>query len=300
MAKILITGGSGLVGRAISELLVKQGHEIRWLSREQGYSGVIQKFKWDVKTGYADEKAFDGVESIIHLSGAGIIDKSWTKAYKKEILDSRVKSSQLLFDTLLKNKFKITTLVGASAVGYYGSAPGNHAYSENDAPGNDFLADTCIAWEKSYEPFIAAGIRTAVIRTGIVLSKEGGAYPKMVPPFKFGLGAALASGKQYFPWIHIEDLAGIYCYTLFNEQAQGAYNAVASNAVTNKEFSKALAKSFQKPFFLPNVPAFALKLVLGERAITVMGGLKISNEKIKKAGFHFKFDALENALNYLK
>lgn len=299
MAKILITGGSGLVGRAISELLLKQGHEPRWLSRESGSSGRIQKFKWDVSKNYIDLRAFEDVEHIVHLAGAGIIDKCWSEAYKKEIIDSRVKSSAFLFSIISQNKFKIKTLAGASAVGYYGSLASEHDFKEADAPGNDFLAEVCIEWEKSYKDFVSANIRTPIIRTGIVLSKDGGAYAKMVPPFKFGFGAAIGSGHQYFPWIHINDLAGIYVYTLFNEQASGPYNAAASQPVTNKEFSKALSQSLDKPFFLPNVPEFALKLVLGERAVTVTTGLKISNEKIKKEGYKFEFDDLEKTLKDL-
>ncbi len=299
MVKILITGGSGLVGRAISDLLLKEGHQVCWLSREKGSSGKIQKFKWDIKTGYIDEAAFTGVEAIIHLAGTGIIDKRWTDAFKKEVIDSRVKSSQLLFDTVSKNNFEIKTLVGSSAVGYYGSVQSEHCYSENDAPGTDFLAKTCIAWEKSYEPFIHSGIRTVMIRTGVVLSRDGGAYEKMTPPFRLGLGATIASGKQYFPWIHIHDLAGIYIHALFHASLSGPYNAVASKTVNNKEFSKQLAKSLNRPFFLPNVPEFVLKLALGERAVTVTSGLKISNEKIKAAGFKFEFDLLEYALKNL-
>jgi len=299
MAKILITGGSGLVGKAISELLLKQGHEPRWLGRESGSWHEIQKFKWDISKNYIDEKSFEGVESIVHLAGAGIIDKCWADSYKKEIIDSRVKSSQLLFETISKNNFKIKTLIGASAVGYYGSVQSEHSYEENDAPGKDFLAETCSAWEKSYSPFINSGIRTVVIRTGIALSEKGGAYAKMLPPFKIGLGAAIGNGKQYFPWIHIKDLAGIFIYGLLHPSLNGPYNASSSEPISNKEFSKQLAKSLKRPFFLPNIPEFALKLVLGERAMTVTTGLKISNKKIKKEGFVFEFDDLGKALEDL-
>jgi len=300
MAKILITGGSGLVGRAISELLLKKGHEISWLSREKGNWRSIQKFRWDLKSGYIDEAAFTGVEALIHLAGTGIIDKLWTNAFKKEIIASRVKSSQLLFDTISKNNFEIKTLVGSSAVGYYGSVQSEHCYSENDAPGSDFLAQTCIAWEKSYAPFINSGIRTVIIRTGVVLSKEGGAYEKMLPAFRLGLGAPLASGKQYFPWIHIKDLAGIFIHALLHENMSGPYNAAASRPVNNREFSRELAKSLNRPLLLPPVPAFVLKLALGERAVTITSGLKINNKKIKAAGFEFEFDDLENALKNLR
>ena len=299
MAKILITGGSGLAGRSISELLVKQGHEVCWLSRQKGTLGNIKKFQWDVAKGYMDEAALEGTDAIVHLAGAGIIDKRWTTTYKKEIVDSRVKSSELLFATISKNNYEIKTLVGASAVGYYGSTQSDHCYTETDSPGTGFLAETCITWEKSYKPFISYGIRTVVIRTGIVLSHNGGAYARMVPPFRFGLGAALAGGKQYFPWIHVKDLASIYVHALLHDNLSGAFNAVASEIVTNQEFSKQLAKSLHRPFFLPHVPEMVLKLALGERAMTITTGLKISNEKIKAAGFRFEFDNLEQALDNL-
>ncbi|PBQ30396.1 TIGR01777 family protein [Sphingobacteriaceae bacterium] len=308
MAKILITGGSGLVGKAISDLLLTQGHEVRWLSREASQSpsgsGKIVSFKWDIKTAYIDEKAMEGLDHIIHLSGAGIIDKRWTEAYKRELVDSRVKSTELLFKTISKRAPKLKSFIGASAVGYYGSDVTDHVFTETDEAvldnsRHDFLAEVCIAWENSYKPIAQTGLRTAIIRTGIVLSKEGGAYAKMVTPFKFGLGAAIASGKQYFPWIHIKDLAQIYVYALFQDNVSGAYNAVSSVSINNDNFSRALAKSLNKAFFLPNVPEFALKLALGERAVTITRGVQISNEKIKAAGYNFAFDDLEEALRSL-
>ncbi|WP_317896677.1 TIGR01777 family oxidoreductase [Aurantibacillus circumpalustris] len=299
MTKILITGGSGLVGKTISELLLKQGHEPRWLSREAGTWKEIRKYKWNLNEKYVDESAFEGVEAVIHLAGAGIIEKRWTDSYKKEIIDSRVKSTQLLFDVISKNKFPIKTVVGSSAVGFYGSVPSEHSFSEVDSAGNDFLAETCVDWEKSYQPFVDYGIRTVIVRTGIVLSNKGGAYAKMKPIFNLGLGAAAASGKQYFPWIHINDLTNIYSQSVLKPKYHGVYNAAASQAPTNKEFSKQLAKSLHKPFFLPNIPEFILNSVLGERAITLTSGLKISNEKIKNTGFVFGFDDLAVALKDL-
>ena len=299
MAKILITGGSGLVGNAISERLLKTGHEPIWLSRESGSSKGIKKFKWDIAKNYIDEKAFEGVDSIIHLAGAGIADKRWTAEYKQQIIDSRVKSAELLFDHISKHNIKIKTLVGGSAIGYYGAIQSQKTFTEKDEPGTDFLAKTCVQWEKSYEPFINAGIRTSIIRTAVVLSKNGGAYAKMVPVFKLGFGAALASGKQYFPWIHINDIAGIYIHALFDQTIHGIYNATATEVPTNKDFSKQLAKSYNKPFFLPNVPKVLLKLAMGEGSVMVTEGIKISNQKIIDTGYKFEFDSIEKALKDL-
>ncbi|MBA2611292.1 MAG: TIGR01777 family protein [Bacteroidetes bacterium] len=299
MANILITGGSGLVGKAISELLLKNNHQPVWLSREEGKYKSIKKFKWDVSRNYIDENAFEGVESVIHLAGAGIADNRWTTAYKKEIIDSRVKSSELLFNYISKNKFPIKTLVGSSAMGYYGATQSEKIFTETDGPGNDFLAETCVLWEKSYQPFIDAGIRTSIIRTGVVISKTGGAYVKMAPAFKLGFGAGLASGKQAFQWIHINDIASIFQYALLNTTINGIYNGVGSELIDNKNFSKQLAKSLHKPFFAPNLPGFLLKIFMGESAVIITEGVKISNKKIKDSGFKFEFETAEAALKDL-
>jgi uncharacterized protein len=299
MTKILITGGSGLIGNAISRLLIEKNYQPILLSRKGDELGSIKKYKWDINQAYIDSKAFDGVEHIIHLAGAGIAEKRWTTAYKKEIIDSRVKSSELLFNFISKNNYNIKTLVGSSAIGYYGAEQSEKVITEADSFGNDFLAESCKLWEQSYTPFIDAGIRTAIIRTGVVLSQHAGAYKKMAVPFKFGLGAAIGSGKQYFPWIHINDIAAMFVYALLNEKISGVYNGVATELITNKEFSKQLALSFNKPFFLPPVPAILLKVAMGEGACMVTEGLKISNDKIKQNGFAFKYETLNGALKNL-
>ncbi len=296
MSKILITGGTGLLGKTISEILSKNGQTVVWLSREAGNYKSITKFKWDISKNYIDEKAFEGVESIIHLAGAPIADKRWTDSYKKEIIDSRVKSSELLFNCISKNNYPIKTFIGGSAMGYYGSGISEKVFTEEDAAGADFLAETCILWEKSYESFIKKGIRTAIIRTGVVLSKHEGAYAKMAPPFKLGLGAAVGSGKQYFAWIHANDIANMFIYALQNQNIQGIYNGVSSEFINNKDFSRQLAKSFNKPFFMPNVPGFLLKIAMGEGFIMLTGGLKISNKKIKETGFKFEFEKAAEGL----
>lgn len=299
MSKILITGGSGLVGKAISELLLKKDHEPVWLSRESGTFKGIKKYKWDISKNHIDENVFEGVESVIHLAGTGIADKRWTTSYKQQIIDSRVKSAELLFNHISKNNIKLKTLIGGSAIGYYGASQSEKIFTESDEPGTDFLAESCVLWEKSYQPYINAGIRTSIIRTGVVLSNQGGAYAKMAPAFKYGFGAALASGNQFFPWIHINDIAGVFVHTLFNETTNGIYNAVGAELITNNDFSKQLANSFNKPFFLPNVPKWALKLAMGEGAAMVTEGLKISNQKIIDSGYKFEFESLEKTLKDL-
>lgn len=300
MAKILISGGSGLTGQAISRLLADQGHEPRWLSREEGSLNGIQKFRWNVSKGTIDERAFEGVDYVIHLAGAGVMARRWNASYKAEILSSRIRSSELLFDTISRHGFPVKALAGAGAVGYYGNHASDELYTEASPPGEDFLARVCLDWENSYQPFIRSGIRTVVLRTGIVLSASGGAYPRMLPLFKAGLGSALGSGRQYFPWIHLNDLAAIYSYALEQESLSGTYNAVSSQPVRQDVFSSQLAKSLNKSFFMPPVPGFLLRLVLGESASALTSGLRISNEKIRDTGFHFRYDSLNTALEALK
>jgi uncharacterized protein (TIGR01777 family) len=300
MAKILITGGSGLIGRAVSELLVNRRHQPVWLSRRQGVWQGIAAYRWEPEQGFMDQKALEDVEGIIHLAGAGVIDKRWTRRYKQQIIDSRVKSSALLFDCLSKNtSHRVKTLVGASAVGYYGARQSSYLFTEEDFPGRDFLSKTCVLWEKGYEPFSTAGIRTSIIRTGIVLSRDGGLYRKIAPLFRLGLGSALGSGRQFMPWIHVKDAAALYLHLLFNEAPGEVYNGVASELTDNKNFSEQLAQSLDKPLFLPDIPAALLRLALGESAAAITEGLRISNQKIKDTGFKFEFDSLPDALKDL-
>jgi uncharacterized protein len=300
MAKILITGGSGLIGRAVSELLVNRHHQPIWLSRRQDKRKDITSYRWDPEQGFMDQKALEDVEGIIHLAGAGVMDKRWTRRYKQEIIDSRVKSSALLFDCLAKStSHRVKTLVGASAVGYYGARQSSYLFTEEDFPGRDFLSKTCVLWEKSYEPFSSAGIRTSIVRTGVVLSRDGGLYKKMAPIFRLGLGSALGSGRQFMPWIHVNDAAALYLHLLFNEVPGEAYNGVATELSDNKTFSRQLAQSLGKTLLLPNIPAPLLKLALGESAAAITEGLRISNQKVKETGFRFQFDSLSNALKDL-
>ncbi len=299
MAKILITGGSGFLGRKISEYLLFNQHQVAWLSRENGTENGITKYKWDIEKNYIDEAALEKIDGIIHLAGAGIVDKRWSEKRKEKIIYSRVKSSSLLHECILKTKCPVKTIVGASAIGYYGSQNSEEIFMEDSLPGSDFLSETCIKWENSYTPFKNSGIRTSIIRIGIVLGKNGGAYAKLYKPFKFGFGTALSSGNQYFPWIHLNDVSSIFIHALFNQKVEGIFNAVGSEIVTNLEFSNQLAASFNSKIRLPNVPELFLRLALGESAITVTSGLRVSNQKIKATGFKFEFEKLSDALKDL-
>ena len=300
MSKILITGGSGLLGKRISQLLVKEGHQVVWLGRVQGEWQGIKKFKWDPETSYIEKEAFDGVEHIIHLAGAGIADKAWTKSYKEELLNSRVKSSALLYRCVHENRFPIKSIVGASAIGYYGYSNSDKVFTEEDKPDASFLSELCVKWENSYTPFSEAGIRVAIIRIGIVLSKDGGFYAKLAPLYKLGLGSVFTKKTNYLSWIHIRDLSALFDFCLKNKNCQGVFNAVSSESTLITDFSRQFASSLNKPLFMPVLPEFFARLIMGERSVMLTKGVRVSNEKIKMLGFEFEFDTVEKALEDLK
>lgn len=297
MAKILITGGSGLVGTALCKKLIALNHEVRILSRHPKSTDKIKSFFWNVESQQIDETAFDGVEHIIHLAGAGIADSRWTDARKKEIIDSRVNSMKLITEVIKKKNMRLKSFVGASAVGKYGMITSEKIYSETDSGQEDFLSDCCTQWENSYKEIETLSEKMCIIRLAMVLSANGGALKRLMPLFKLGLGSAIGSGKQYMPWIHIEDLVSVFCEALFNQNFKGTYNAVSSEHTTNKEFSKQLAKSLSKPFFVPNVPSFLMKLLFGEMANMLLQGSRVSNQKLLHTGFTFKYPILTEALN---
>jgi uncharacterized protein len=293
---VLITGGNGLIGTAISKYLLEAQHEVRYLSRKEDLTGQIKKFKWDIDSGTIDKRAFEGVDAIIHLAGAGIADARWTSLRKKEILDSRVKTSGLLLSYIEAMTVKPKVFAGGSAIGFYGAVTSDKIFDESDKATSDFLGETCKIWEASYVPIQKLGIRTAVVRTGIVLSKTGGALPKMAGPAKWGIGSPLADGKQYIPWIHENDIARIFVHCLENSTIEGTFNGVGSEHINNKDLTRLVCKVLKRPFFFPAVPSFILKLLFGEMADAFLKGSRISNTKIKATGFKFQFEDAEAAL----
>ncbi len=296
MAVILISGGTGLVGKALTKRLIIEGHDIRILSRNPQSSSQLKSFYWNVEKNEIDEKAFEGVEHIVHLAGSGIADKRWTNARKQDIIDSRVNSMKLITDVVKKKNIKLKSFVGASAIGIYGMTTSEKIFSEIDNGMDDFLTQSCTKWENSYQQIQTLSSKNCIIRIGVVLSKDGGALKKLLPLFQLGLGSAVGSGKQYMPWIHIEDLVSVFHEALFNSNYNGIYNAVSSEKTTSDSFSKQLAKSLSKPFFLPRVPAFVLKLLFGEMANVLLEGSLISNQKLIHAGFQLKYPAISEAL----
>ncbi|WKV13251.1 TIGR01777 family oxidoreductase [Marivirga harenae] len=296
MKNILITGGSGLVGTELSAILKENGYEVAHLTRNKKSDYPYKQFLWNIKNQEIEKEAIRFADVIIHLAGAGVADKKWTETRKKIIVESRTESTSLLYDTIKKIPNDAPKhIISASAIGYYGMDTGDKLVDEESKAGNDFLADVTQKWEASVDQFESLKIPTAKIRIGIVLTKKGGALPQLAQPIKLMAGAPLGSGKQWMSWIHIDDLTRLFLHLLENKFT-GVYNGVGTNPATNKEVTKAVAKVLNKPLILPNVPAFAMKLLLGEMAQMVLGGNKVSAKKTLNSGFEFKYEKLEEAL----
>lgn len=297
-ANILITGASGLIGQRLTDLLFEKGHRIAHLSRTPR-SGKVVTFVWDIQNNKFDREALQATDAIIHLAGAGIADKPWTAARKLELIKSRTESTHLLYDELKKGNHPVKTFISASAIGFYGIDESDNFFTENDKQGRGFLAEVVGQWEAAVDRIATLGIRAVKIRIGIVLSEKGGALKELMKPVKFFVGAPLGSGEQMMSWIHLDDLCRIFVKAVDDEDLRGVYNAAAPNPVSNREFTKTLAKILHKPIILPPIPSFALKLLLGEMADIVLKGAKVSSEKIQKTGFRFKFNKLDDALKDL-
>jgi uncharacterized protein (TIGR01777 family) len=283
MKQILITGGSGLIGGKITQLLQEKGYDVAWMGRS---AHVEQKtFLWNVEKQEIDAEAIEWADAIIHLAGAGVAEKRWTEERKKQILESRTQSTRLLFSALEKAENRPITLISASAVGYYGMDTGTALLDESSAPGGDFLAEVVKAWENEVKKIEQLEVRTVMLRTGIVLDPKGGALPEMLKP---PVAAPLGSGDQWMSWIHIEDLARMFVFALEKTTLQGPYNAVGPNPATNQQLTKEAAYATGKTYIGMGVPGFVLKLILGEMAGMVLGGNRVSCQKIQKAGFQFE------------
>ena len=294
---VLISGGSGFIGRNLTTLLLAKGYSVSILSRsEKQNKGDVFYYKWDVAKQTIDDEAILKADYIIHLAGENIAEKRWTAKRKAAIIDSREKSTQLLYSILKKHYKKLDAFVSASAVGIYGAVNGEEICTEDMKPANDFLGYTCQKWEDSIDFIENLNIRTVKIRTGLVLGRNEGFLKKLIPLFKYRLGSALGSGKQYMPWIHVDDLCAIYLQAISDASMEGPYNAAICDNTTNTLFSKTLARVFGYSIWLPNVPAFVLKLVMGEMAKIVLTGRRVSSDKIEQTGFKFKFNNLEEAL----
>ncbi|MBS1599676.1 MAG: TIGR01777 family oxidoreductase [Bacteroidetes bacterium] len=305
MATILITGGSGLIGNALTKLFVERKFDVIILSRNNNKEiNGAKTALWDIEKQKIDEDAIRQADYIIHLAGANVGDKRWTKKRKKEIVDSRTKSSALIVKALKEIPNKVKVVVSASATGWYEETPLSNQTdirrTETEPANKDFLGETCRLWEESIDPITGMNIRLVKLRTGIVLSNEGGAFPEFKKPLRFGIAAVLGNGKQIIPWIHIDDLCRIYLEAITNESLHGVYNAVAPRPVDNKTFVTSLAKKIKGKFFIPfYVPSFMLKIILGEMSIEVLKSVNVSAEKIKSTGFQFLYPTIDAAFEQL-
>jgi uncharacterized protein (TIGR01777 family) len=298
---IVVSGGTGLIGQRLCKTLLDKGYEVRILSRQPNPSmdTRMRSFAWDVAKNELDERCFEGADTIIHLAGEAIVDKAWTPARKKAIIESRTASIRLIYTSLKNSRnTSVKTLISAAAIGFY-SDRGDEILSESSPAGEGFLAESCIAWEQAIDEGEALGLRIVKFRTGIVLDLAGGALPPMALPVKLGFGANLGSGKQWISWIHWEDVVNMYVFAVEQTSLQGAYNMAAPEPITNSTFTQALAKQFKRPLWLPGVPSILLKAVLGERSVAILGSTRVAVAKIQDAGFKFNFTTISSALKNL-
>lgn len=293
MHKILIAGGSGLVGRRLTTILQSKGHEVRWLSRQASQSDAAPKYQWNLSEAYIDERALEGIDVLINLAGTGIASGRWTAARKKSIIESRTMSTRLLGTYIQKLGLSLHTYINASAVGYYGHR-GDHLLKEDDMPGDGFVSECCIAWEDAMDHIIGA-FPKSIIRIGIVLSTKGGAMEKMLIPLKMRTNSYFGDGSQYMSWIHLDDICGIFEY-LIDHPTSGIFNGVASDPMTNKALVKSVADGMDVSALLIPAPAFGLKLAMGEMASIVLDSTRVSNAKIKEWGYQFQFKTVEEAV----
>lgn len=293
--KILITGATGLVGKALTSFFLNEGFEVNILVRKNKPIANGTPFIWDVENEYIDPLCLEGVDTIIHLAGASIGTESWSESRKKEIINSRVKSTQLIHELLQKTPNKVKNYIGASAVGYYGSN-NQEILTEDKAPGQDFLAYCCVKWEEAHQQIIELNLNVSILRFGIVLDKNGGSLPQMAMPIKVGFGAPLANGDQWVSWIHLQDLILLISHFIKNPNLNGVFNATAPNPVTNKTLTLALGKTLKRWIWPIHVPKFMLKIILGERIELILSSQNCSAKKIIESGFNFKFPNITLAL----
>ena len=299
MKTILITGGTGLIGKALTQLLQKEGFAVTYLSRKRS-NGKPKSFYWNIVTQEIDDDAITGADYIIHLAGANVAGHRWTTKYKQEIRESREQGAALIYSTLERNPNKVQAVISASAIGYYGER-GDEWLNENEPPETDFLGTTCIQWESSVQKISALSKRVVLLRTGIVLAKEGGALPPLVRPLLFGIAPIFGSGHQYYPWIHIHDVCRMYLHAVLNESMSGAYNSTAPEPEQYIDLMNQLAATLGKWKVNVPVPMPVLQLALGDFVKTLSMSTRCSAKKILATGFEFRYPQLKSALmNLLK
>lgn len=319
MSTVMITGGSGLVGTALSQKLAEHGYDVIILTRNPQKAaekrnaphGAGRSFKsigntyyarWDFETNSIDTEAVRTADYIVHLAGEGVANKRWSAKRKQEIVDSRVKSSERIVKVLSETPNKVKAVISASAIGFYGPDDENnpHAFIETDKPATDFLAQTCVQWEHAIQGVEAMGKRLVKLRTGIALSNEGGALREFKKPIRFGFATIFGNGKQIVSWIHIDDLCRMIIEAIENDQLSGVYNAVSPHPVSNKELVTKLASGMRGRFYIPvHIPAGLLRMVLGEMSVEILKSATVSSDKISSTGFQFLYPSMDAALSQL-
>ncbi len=299
MSTILIAGGTGLVGNHLSQMLKAAGHEVLHLSRKQNLNAKFPAYAWDLTKKTIEQEAVDRADFIINLAGAGIADQRWTDERKRLIISSRVDSTLLLKTAIERRPTPIKAFISASAVGFYGSRGDNLMVEQDPAGTNSFLAESVAAWEKSIEKIAETGLRTVVIRVGVVLSTKGGALEKMLIPFNFFNATYFGNGQQWMSWIHIDDICRMFIEAVDNERFSGIYNGVAPNPARNRDLVSELKKAVGKPAIVLPAPEIVLRAAMGEMADVVFDSTRVSAKKIEAAGFKFQFPYLLPALRDL-
>jgi len=296
MQRIVITGATGLIGGHLSALLEAEGYDVVHLTRDRKKGDRAKSFVWDPAGSYADSDAFHPGDIIIHLAGANLGSGRWTGKRKEEIIASRVNSADLLFSKTVGVGIIPSAYITASATGYYGAITEEGIFTESDPPAADFLGETCRRWEAAAQPFAEKGVRVVKIRTSVVFAASGSALTKMKMPASFGLIVRPGPGYQYFPWIHIDDLCAVYLTAVREAGMSGAYNAVAPDHVTLDGLYKEIARQKHLPVFLPHIPVWLMRAVLGEMAVMLTTGSRVSSERLTNSGFTFRYPDLASAL----
>lgn len=294
---VVITGGTGLIGRYLSKVLIEQGHEVRSLSRSDRPHPVegVRTFTWNPAAGQMEAAALAGAEVVIHLAGEGIADKAWTRERRRAIMESRTESAALIARKLDQVPNSVHTIISASGIGYYGYGP--RPFTEDSPAAKDnFPADVCVRWEEAARLMAAGKRRLVIFRIGVVLARDGGAYPKLTAPVKLGVGTWLGTGEQVMSWIHVKDLALLMAFAALNPEMEGVYNAVAEEPVNQRFFLKQVARYMHRPLWPIGVPGFMLELALGARAELVLEGAPVISTRLKGTGFKFRYPHLYEAL----
>ncbi len=297
MAIILITGGSGLIGRHLSERLLTDGHTVRWLSRNPGTHGRITAFAWDPARGKVDAEALRGIDAVVHLAGAGIADERWTSARVNELIESRAGTARLLHRACIIEGITPRVFVSAAGVGFYGAVSSAHRFIESDSPGQDTIARISVAWEKGVDEW-SSTCRVVKLRTPTVLAAEGGALRPLARLARWGMASPLGTGKQHMPWVHIDDLVQAYTHALHEPTMSGAYN-IQGGCATNAAMMQAIAAAVHRPFFLPRVPGFLLRFMLGDMAQLLLEGSCVDDARLRDSGFRYAHTELPEALRRL-